>query len=385
MALNEPQQLASVFKSSKYILLLFNNQNNGDAIASAVALKLFLEKQHKQVDIASSEFISPKTFSFLPEIKAIKPALTQLQKFIIKVDVKRNPIETISYDIKDDTLSIYLTPKSGLISKQELRTAQSTFKYDLIVTLGTADLESLGSIYLNNTDLFYRTSIVNIDHQANNERYGQINIVDLTATSTSEIVYKALKQLGETYLDTPIATALFAGMTVATKSFRNQNITPATLQSASELVTYGADREKVVQALYRTRSIGTLKLWGQALTHLEHDPKLGLVWSTITRDDFARSGSSSDDLKGVVEELIGNAPDAKVIALFYETDDASGKHTNCLLTAEKNYDALELLNPYHPVGNKKQAVAAINGKPMTEAQNEVLELLKQTLQNRTKN
>ncbi len=378
MALNELQQLAAILKGSKYILFLFNDQNNGDAIAAALALKLFLEKQHKQVDIAASEFSAPKNLSFLPGAKTIKPALTQLQKFIIKVDVTRNPIDTISYDIKENTLSIYLTPKSGLISKQELRTAQSTFKYDLIVTFGTADLESLGSVYFNNTDLFYRTTIVNIDHQSNNERYGQINIVDLRAAATAEIVYKIIKQLDEKEIDADIATALYAGMTVATKSFRAANMTPGALQSASELVTYGADREKVIQALYRTRSIGTLQLWGHVWANLEHGSAGGLVWSSVTQSDFARSGAKPEDLKGVVEELISNAPEAKVIALFYEKD-GTAKNIECLLTTEKKYDALELLKPFHPIGNKRQATSIISGKPLPEVQEEIIKIIRQTI------
>src|SRR3989338_5216265 len=157
MALTDFEQLQKVLKTSKYILVLFNSQDNGDGLASAVALKTFLEGLHKQVEIVSNNFISPKQFKFLPGADTVKPELAHLQKFIIKVDVSKTSIETISYDIKDSWLSIYLTPKQGIIGKQELRTAQSTFKYDLIVTLNTPDLESLGTTFFNNTDLFYKT------------------------------------------------------------------------------------------------------------------------------------------------------------------------------------------------------------------------------------
>lgn len=385
MALNELQQLDTILKSSKYILVLLNNRDNGDAVGSAIALKHLLEKQHKQVDIAASEFIAPKNLGFLPEVKEIKSALTQLQKFIIKVDVARNPIETISYDIKDDTLSIYLTPKSGLISKQELRTAQSTFKYDLIITLNTADLESLGSIFFNNTDLFYRTSIVNIDHQSSNERYGQVNVVDLTATSTAEIVYKIIKQMGSDHLDTPTATALLTGMTVATKSFKNGNITPTTMHFASELINYGADREKIIQNLYRTRSINTLKLWGQALSHLQSDSAIGLVWTIITREDFSRSGGSAEDLNGIIEELISNSPEAKVVALLFELENderknlPASKRVGGIIATEKNYDALVLAKSLHPEGNKKHATFTQEGHTIKEAEEQIIALLKEAM------
>lgn len=378
MALNDTAQLEKALKDSRHVLVLFSAPNDGDAIASALALKLFIEKQHKQADIACSDFSLPKNYRFLPAAETIRPELAHLQKFIIKVDVSRTPVETISYDIKDNTLAIYLTPKHGLITKNELRTAQSTFKYDLIITINTPDLESLGGIFLNNTDLFYRTSIINFDRQPNNERYGQINVIDLTATSTSEIVYKTMKQLSEQYIDGPIATALLTGMTVATNSFKNPNITPLTLQIASQLVNNGADREKVVQNLYRTRSIATLKLWGQALTHLQHDSTLGLVWTTLTRDDFARAGASTEDLSGIVEEIIGNAPEAKIIMVLYEIEDAGGKkQVRGVVTTEKNVDAVLLLKPLAAEGTKKQATFTIPDKTLAEAEKMSISVIKE--------
>ncbi|MBI5729486.1 MAG: hypothetical protein HY983_04595 [Candidatus Magasanikbacteria bacterium] len=375
MALSDFQQISQIASTSQHVLVLFNARDNGDAIGSALALSAILQKQGKQVDVACSDFTVPKSLAFLPKISEIKPELGHLQKFIIKVDVSKNPIDTISYDVKDGTLSLYLTPKSGLLSKHELRTAQSTFKYDLIITLNMPDLESLGSIFLNNTDLFYRTTIVNIDHQASNERYGQVNLIDLTATSTSEIVYTLIKQIGEQHLNADVATALLTGMTIATKSFKNPNITPVTLQIASALVSSGADREKVVRHLYRTRSIAALKLWGQALTHLVYDQRVGLVSTTITREDFARSGATADELKGMIDELFSTAPEAKVTLILYEEEN----QVCGLLATEKNSDALLMVKPLSPHGNKRQCSFEITGKTLKEAEEMVLSLLKKTL------
>lgn len=389
MALTELQQLNGLLNASQHVLVLFNAPDNGDAIGSAIALKTLLEKQSKQVDVACSDFVAPKSFSFLSKIAEIKPELGHLQKFIIKVDVSKNPIDTISYDVKDGVLSLYLTPKQGLLSKHELRTAQSTFKYDLIITLNTPDLESLGTIFLNNTDLFYRTTIVNIDHQANNERYGQVNLVDLTATSTAEIIYAVVKQFGEQFLDAATATAILTGMTVATKSFKNPNITPATLQIASSLVNSGADREKIVRNLYRTRSIAALKLWGQALTHLTYDATAGLVSTTITREDFTRSGATADELNGMIDELFSTAPEAKVTLILYEKENnetknlptapSSGKQICGLLATEKNIDALLTVKSFNPHGTKRQCSFEIRDKTLKEAEEMVITLLKKNL------
>ena len=125
MALNDFEQLLKLTENSKHILLLFGTKDNGDAIAAALSLKKFFEKQRKQADVACSDFVPLKQLSFLTEQSDIKNTLANLQKFIIKVDVSKNPLESLSYDVKNSTLNIYLTPKQGLITKNELRTAQT--------------------------------------------------------------------------------------------------------------------------------------------------------------------------------------------------------------------------------------------------------------------
>ena len=380
MALSDIEQLKKLTENSKHILLLFGTKDNGDAIAAALSLKKFFEKQRKQADVACSDFVPLKQLSFLTEQSDIKNTLANLQKFIIKVDVSKNPLESLSYDVKNSTLNIYLTPKQGLITKNELRTAQSTFKYDLIITLNSPDLESLGPIFFNNTDLFYRTPIATIDQSASNERYGQVNIIDLSATSTSEIVYKIIKDSGENYFDEQLATTIFTGMTLATGSFKKPNLSPSTLQIASSLMARGADREKIIQNLYRTRSIATLKLWGEALSHLQTNPKLGLVWTAITRESFIRSGGSPEDLRGIIDELIGNSPEAKVIVLLYEINNGQ-KKVGALVAVDKNFDALTLTRPLHPEGNKHLARITFTDKTLMEAEQTILKIISELMPN----
>ncbi len=385
MAFNDTQQALKLIEDSKHVLLIFSSRDTGDALASALAMKNILEKQHRQADVVCNDFKAPKRFNFLPSIADVKPALANLQKFIIKVDVSKTAIESLSYDIKDSTLSIYLTPKNGIIGKNELRTAQSTFKYDLIITFNTPDLESLGVAYLNNTDLFFRTPIIAIDHQPDNERYGKINLIDLAATSSSEIIYKLIKEAGEQFLDAATCTTILTGITIATGSFKNSNLSPSTMQIASDLMARGADREKIMQNLYRTRSIATLKLWGQALTHLVSDPKIGLVSSSLTREDFSRSGGTPDDVRGIIDELLSNSPEAKVSLLLYEIENnnekdlPAGRQVGGIIASEKNYDVLHLVKPFQPEGTKHLAYFFISGKTLSESEEIVIKNISEAL------
>lgn len=375
--LNTAQQLHKLLEASRHILVVFGAEKNDDAIAGALAFKNFFNKQRKQVDIVSFNFQAPKHLSFLTGLEQIKPGLTHLQKFIIKVDVSKTKLETISYDIKDNWLAINLTPKQGSFTKNELRTAQSTYKYDLIITLSTPDLESLGDIFFNNTDLFYRTPIINIDHRTGNEHFGQLNLMDITATSTSEIIFKNLEEPGAAYINEEMATALLTGMISQTRSFKTPNVTPNTLHLASRLMNLGADREKIVHHLYYTKSISTLKLWGQALSNLKNDHEAGLVWTAVTREDFIRSGASETDLKDLIHELISNSPEAKMILIVYENLMANTQKINCLLATEKYFDAIELAKPFNPTGNKKTAVFSFSDKKLKEAEEIAVREIKQ--------
>lgn len=378
--LKEKDQIQQLIEDSRHVLVVFDNSENIDAIASSLALSYFLEKKNKAVDIACSDFIAPKNVGFLTGIKNIKTELTHLQKLIVKVDISNAKIENLSYDIKDNWLSIYLTPKNGLLTKNELRTAQSSYKYDLIIALGTPSLESLGKIFLNNTDLFYRTNIINLDCDSSNERYGQTNYVDLNATSTSEMIFQIAKQLWEPSLSENVATTLLTGMIGATHSFKTNNVTPLTLQLASELINHGANRERIIQNLYRTRSLSALKLWGCVLSKLKIDTSRHFAWSSISKEEFSHAGANQDDLKDIISELISNSPEVDMTLLLYESENYNGeKIISGILHSKKGHDTLNILKRYNPTGTPHEARFNIPNVSLNEIEQTLIEEIKKSL------
>jgi len=381
--LTDIQQLHQLIIASKQILLVLPLERTDDDIASGLTLKNLLEKQQKQVEIVSSGFILPSRLRFLPKIDTIQPQLSGLQQMIIKVNVSKAKLETLSYEVKDNWLSIYLTTQQGTISKEDLRTAQSNFKFDLIISLGARDLEALGEIFLNNTDLFFKTPVINIDHRANNEHFGQVNLVDTTAAANAEVVYKITKELGESFFDEQIATYLLTGLISETHSFKSSLVTPHTLSIAGKLMNLGADREKIVKHLYRTRSIATLKLWGEALRHLQTNKGINLVWTTLTREDFIRSGASESDLQGIIAELIDTSPEAKITLILHEAKETDTKTIQGILNVDKQYNALEMLRPFSPKGNKKTVSFCIENRSLKETEEMILDNINKYIKSKT--
>ena len=97
--LNETQQIKQEIENSKHVLIVFNNHENTDATAAALALSYLLEKNNKSVDIVCPDFTPTKNLNFLNGLKNIKPEFAHLQKLIIKVDVSQTKIVPDGYSL----------------------------------------------------------------------------------------------------------------------------------------------------------------------------------------------------------------------------------------------------------------------------------------------
>lgn len=326
MTLSTAEQFKQLLDGKKQVLIVFDKNSKGDAIGSAAALSLFLKQLGIRTEIISPDFSLPEQYRFVAHAKKIRPSSGHLQKFILSIDIAKTGVKELSYDTFENHLRIFVTPKEGMIEPSDITTSQSGFLYDLIIVVDTPDLKSLGNLYKENVDFFTRTPIVNIDHKPHNEHFGHLNIIDITASSTAEILFNMIKELRPELISTNVAEALLTGMVAGTNSFRATNVRHRTLAAASELVQLGADRNKIIKNLYQTKSIATFKLWGAALSNLQFDEHLKLAWTTITRDELIRSGASELDLPSVIDELIVNTPEANIIMLLHEHVGETNNH-----------------------------------------------------------
>lgn len=365
--LNEQQQFFEQIKKANNILITFNKDWEGDSVASALALFLFLKKIGKTAEIVAEKADHSKSFSFLPGYGEIKESIDNLRRFIISLDIRNTKVSQIKYKVEKDTLDFIVSPKDGFFTSDDITSRTSGFKYDLIIVLDTHDLESLGKIYDNDTEFFYQMPVINIDHHSSNETFGQINIVELTAVSTTEILFSLFENYSRDAIDEDVATCLLTGMIAETRSFKTQNVTPIALSVASQLISMGARREEIVNRLYRSRSMNVLKLWGLVLARLASKENDRLVWSLINNNDFIKTETSESDLNEVIDELIINIPQSKVIVLFYETVKEGKTTSNAMIYATRNIDALSLVKEFSPTGTKTSAKITLN-KSLHEAE-----------------
>lgn len=347
MSLTIEQQISSLLRRHHSILICLPAKPTTDAIASGLAMYGVIQKLGKQAKIVADGFALPDNHRFLPKSDEISHELTALKKFVISVDVSKTKVQDIQYDIHNDRLNVYITPKNGYLETRDVSTSSSDYAFDLIVVLDSQDLASLGKVFEDNAEFFHHTPMINIDHHPANEHFGEINLVKVTATSISEIVFELLEHLdaGE-LLDEYIATHLLTGIISKTKSFKTNAVTPRSLAIASHLIANGARREEIVRNLYQTKTLSALKLWGRALSELQSDPDRRLVWSTLKQTDFLETGTTPMELGQVIDELIINTPDAQNVFIVYE---APGQIQAVIATAPY-IQSSEVFRDFQPVG-----------------------------------
>jgi len=313
--LTPAQQAVDLIQKSQNILIALPESLNGDSLGSALALSATLKKLNKKVEVACVES-APDKLKFLSNAENLKNQLTSLRDFVISIDTSQNKISRLRYETEDKILKIFLaTPQK--VEQRDIKLEPGPFYYDLIITLDAPDLESLGEVFSLNSELFFNKSILNIDHQAANEYFGEVNLVEPTAAACAEIVAGLVENLGQNLLDAPVATALLTGLIAKTRSWQNAKATPQALNLASRLITQGAEQEIIIKNLYKTKPLNRLKLLGRLLGRVDFDETKKTIWLAAEPADFAATNTASGDLPFVLDEVGDLFPSLNLSVIFW--------------------------------------------------------------------
>lgn len=366
------QQWSEQIKAAKSILLLTHANPDGDALGSALALKLGLEKLSKEVTIAISGEIG-QLFSFLPKFNDIQTNYSLSKDLLIAIDESQAKVGNVSLKrVSETKLIVVITPKDGILTPANVRIEEGTFTTDLIIVLDCSDLERIGALYEENSSLFYEVPVVNIDHHPGNTNFGKVNIVDVAASSTAEILVSLLETVGKDMtgmLDADIATALLTGIITDTSSFQNSNTTPKSLTVAAQLVATGARQQDIIQQIYKSRSLSTLRLWGRALSYLKEEGTHKFVWSVLSKADFVAAQASIEQAGGVIDELLKTATGMNFVLLLTERN---GNLHGSLRSIVASMDVSVIANHFGGGGHPQAAAFTIANTSLAEKEMEVI-------------
>lgn len=370
------KQIFKQIERAKNILIVFPEEKSGDSLSAALAFFIFLKNIKKNADIVEAKSSLTKNnypennLSFLPLFKKIERNIANLRSFIISLDIKNTKVSQIKYSVSDDQLNFIVSPSSGWIQAEDVSLKTGDFKYDLIITIGLSDLESLGYLYDNNVEFFYKTTIINIDNSAANEEFGQINFIDLNSLSISEIIYYLIKNQGVEKINEEVSTCLLAGIIKKTKNFKIENLNPKTLLTSSELISLGAKREEIVNNLFYSKTIDSLKIWGEILKNLNSEILGEFLWSRIKNEDIQENQLEKETLEEIIDDLISGLPKAKVFVLLIEKEEGLIIKVFSL----KSSNAISLIKEFSPKGGFAFAEAFCNKKEKSES--EIINIIK---------
>lgn len=325
-----PDQIAaatSEIKQHQRLLIVPHANVDPDGLSSALACYSLFSKLGKDCTVICPD-TKPENLGFLPGFEELEQGISESKNFVITVNLEEGmEVDKLRYTVEDQKVNIIVVPKGGTIHPQQVTFGDTGAPFDLIVAVDTADLPLMGTFYTDNIDLFSNVPILNIDHHISNSGYGQLQLLDTTAASATEVLYTWFMQVPDwkEKLTPDLATLLLTGLITDTRSFQNPNTTPRSLEVAAELLERGARQQEIVQHIYKTKPLSTLKIWGRALHHIQVDPEARLVWSSISTEDLHEMGASSKETHGILDELISTVPDADIHILFTELEEGGLK------------------------------------------------------------
>jgi hypothetical protein len=261
------ENIVSLLNSAQNILICVSKNAKLDSIASALALTLAISQQGKSVKVCSET--DTKEASRLPGSDKISNKL-DLGGDILKVSFpyKEGALDKVTYNITDNNFNLLIEPRKGQapLSSEGVKFSHTGGNVDLIITVDTPNLESLGDIYFENPDIFDREKIINIDRRFDNKKYGVENIIEKQFSSTSEIILNLIDTL-RWNINPDIATNLYSGLISATNNFSSFSTNAQTFEAASFLVKNGAKKLAVTAPGVQTPPVRNMPSFNQRYTN----------------------------------------------------------------------------------------------------------------------
>ena len=161
--------------------------------------------------------------------------------------------------------------------------------FDLLIALDAGELSRYGDLYERSIDVLRDAPILNMDHHVTSQGCGQVNIIDVKAAATAELLTLWLAQ-ENIPISTDAAKCLLAGIITDTRAFEFDATTARTMLVGSYLMERGAIPQDVIKPIYRMRSLLSAQIFGHAAATLASDCNGRLTWAEITPAIWAAVG-----------------------------------------------------------------------------------------------
>lgn len=166
-------------------------------------------------------------------------------------------------------------------------------------------------------------TLINIDHHGSNDGFGQLQMIDSAAVSTTMVLYRwFLSQ--NIKLNAKMATALYAGLAHDSMAFMSRRSDAAAFEMASALAQAGADVNGINTALFLRDSLSAWRLKGMMYAALELRSSGRIALLCVDRGMLERSGADPEACEHVLQATLG-LPTVKAALLLRERENGRVK------------------------------------------------------------
>jgi bifunctional oligoribonuclease and PAP phosphatase NrnA len=231
--------------------------------------------------------------------------------------------------------------------------------FDCLVALDCSDIQRIGDIFNG-----YHVPDINIDHHVTNTQFAELNLVEVEAVATAEILALILQFLKLPLTET-VADALITGIITDSIGFRTSNMTPRALRVAADLMDAGARLTEIYNLSLVRRSFEAAHLWGMGLSRIKREGPI--AWTTLTLADKKLVNYPGRDDADLINNLA--AIDDAVIAVVF-VEQAKGL-IKISWRAQPGWDVANIASYFGGGGHTAAAGAEIEG-PLDEVVEKVI-------------
>jgi hypothetical protein len=235
------QKLKDALAKSRSIGIAVGENPSIDEMGAALSLYLLLRNANKSVSVASP--VDP-----IVEISSLVGIDRVQRKFggdagdlVVSFPYHEGEIEKVSYTLENNFLNIIVKASERGLSfdAKDVRYNRGSGSIDLLIVIGAAKLSDIGDVI--DSQKLSNISVINIDNDLNNQRFGDIVLVSENASSVSEHVGDIALILGFA-IDPDSAQNLLSGIMSATNNFQSPKSSPLAFEIASIAMKSGARR-----------------------------------------------------------------------------------------------------------------------------------------------
>ena len=265
----------------------------------------------------------------------------------------------------------FLEGVADLIPVRKLKRAK---KFDLFIAV---DNSSFTRMPPEVKPVAEKLPTICIDHHVTNDgTFGDVQIVDPSASSAAEIVWRFAKW-NEWTLDRVVAEALWVALVTDTGRFAYDATRPGTMRAAGDLLKHGVRTALINDILFGSfsrKTMGLKRLAWRSL-HIWKNRKVAEV--SLARDDFREVRGNKADVEDVIE-IPRSVAKNEIALFFYQIPDRT-KETRCSIRTRGDWDATVLASKFGGGGHRKAAgctIKATMGSAKRQMRAAVKELLK---------